>query len=87
MKFLVHDKTTNLAALLYGVLGVAENMPHRVVLNVVNVANRTRKTLTFVKSKDKSFTGPLFGTAPFCILCYENISISADERVLLLVLY
>jgi hypothetical protein len=47
MKCLVLEKTTNRAALLYGVLGVAERMLHRVVLNVVNVANRTHETLTF----------------------------------------
>jgi hypothetical protein len=53
MKCLVHEKTTNRAALLYGVLGVAERMPHRVVLNAMNVANRTHETLAFVfKLKD-----------------------------------
>jgi hypothetical protein len=47
MKCLVHEMT-NRAALLYGVLGVAEYMPHRVVLNAASVANRTHETLTFV---------------------------------------
>jgi hypothetical protein len=45
MKCLVHEKTTNRAALLYGVLGVAEHMPHRIVLSAVNGANRTHGTL------------------------------------------
>jgi len=43
MKCLVHEKTTNRAALLYGVLGVAERTAHQVVLNAVNVANRTQR--------------------------------------------
>jgi hypothetical protein len=68
----------------FGVL-VAEHMPHRVVLNAVNVANRPHKTLTFVfKLKDKSFTCEL---PPFAFCVAENICIPADERVLLLVLY
>ena len=61
MKCLVHEKTTNRAAMLYGVLSVAEHMPHRVVLNAVNVANMTHETFTFVfKLNDEPFTRPLF---------------------------
>jgi hypothetical protein len=49
MKSLVHEKMTNRAALLYGVLGVTEYMPQGVVLNAANVANRIHETLFVFK--------------------------------------
>jgi hypothetical protein len=78
MECLVHETTTNRAALLYGVLGVAEHVPQRALLNAVNVANRTHETLTFVfKLKDGSFTGPLFVN---CLLLHTVLRKIAVSR-------
>jgi len=78
MKCLVHEKMANRAALLYGVLDVAEYMPHRVVLNAANVANRTHEILTFVfKLKDESFTRSLFVN---CLLLHSVLRKIAVSR-------